>query len=150
MSLCFGVSSEQPHPLDRGIDKDKYISKELTDSEGVTAEHISTLKRRAAIVKTAREREVEGLKTEIKRAEKVLSDVADRIIKIKADKQLKVLRSDLHKREDSLFMEGMRLDIALEEQIKAFASEKRFSAEVLRHFLQCQSCVLTYSPEKVW
>lgn len=134
-SRIFVASSEQPHPLDRAIDRDKYISKELAENEGVTAEHISTLKRRAAIVKIAREREVEGLKIEIKRAEKMLSDVADRISKIKADKQLKVLRSDLHKREDSLFMEGMRLDIALEEQIKAFVSEQRFSAEVLRHFL---------------
>ncbi|MFR9540289.1 MAG: DEAD/DEAH box helicase [Rikenellaceae bacterium] len=134
-SRIFVGSYSQPNPLDTLIDRDSYITKQLTESERISAEHISVMRRKTAIAKTAMERETENLKVEIKRAEKSVAAATDRLSKIKADKGLKVLKRDLQQREDNLFMEGMRLDVALEEQIKAFTSEQRFSAEVLRHFI---------------
>ncbi len=134
-SRIFVGGYSRPNQLDTLIDRESYVTKQLSESESAAAEEVSVMKRKTAIAKSALEREAESLKVEIKRAEKVLAGAVDRISKIKADKQVKILSRDLRQREDSIFMDGMRLDLALEEQIKAFTSEQRFSAEVLRHFL---------------
>ncbi|MFR9596823.1 MAG: DEAD/DEAH box helicase [Rikenellaceae bacterium] len=134
-SRIFVANSQRPHPLDRSIDGEEYLLSLVEGREGLMREHIAMMKRRMNLARTAQQRGVEGLAEEVRRAEKMVDEAMDRLTKIKADKQVKVLRSDLRKREEALFMDGLRLDVALEEQIKEFSSSRRFSVEILRHFL---------------
>ncbi|MFI3262504.1 MAG: DEAD/DEAH box helicase, partial [Rikenellaceae bacterium] len=69
-SRIFVGGYSRPNPLDTLIDRESYITKQLTESESAAAEEVSVMKRKTAIAKSALEREAESLKVEIKRAEK--------------------------------------------------------------------------------
>lgn len=124
----------KPCPLDGIVPTDHYIQKSISGKNSVTSEQIGLMRRRTAIAKTALERDVEKLKSEIKSTEKELSNATDRIGKIHVDKRLKVLRNDFRKREDALFMDRMRLDLELEKEIEEFAHEQEVTVNVLRHY----------------
>ena len=68
-------------------------------------------------------------------AEQALNNATDRLQKISADKQLKLLQHELKKKEDGLFFDQMRLDLQLEEEIKAFVDNAKMTAKVQRQFI---------------
>ena len=129
-SRNFTVSHQIFHPIDTLINTAEFVERRVVESD--SSEQISVMKRKTAIAKTALERDADSLKADIKVAEKALSDTTDRIGKIQADKRLKLLKNELRKHEDNLFMERMRLDLVLEEQIKELTSGGRFTAKVQR------------------
>lgn len=125
----------QTDPIDSLVPAERFIQKYLGERNTKEAEEIDTMKRKTAVAKTALEREVKMSEAKVKEAERVLADAPDRISKIRADKNLKLMQAELRQKRDNLFMERMRLDLKLEEQINAFIDTQRFTAKLLRHYV---------------
>lgn len=134
-SRNFVALTTQPFKVDTFVDGERFIEKRLSDRDSALAEQVGVMRHKAAIAKTALERDTEILKVDVKRAERELAEAADRLKKIQADKQVKVLKNELRKKEDSIFMDQMRLDLQLEQEIEALKSRNGLRAKVERHFL---------------
>ena len=51
------------------------------------------------------------------------------------DKQINQLRREYKSKQESQFFDAMRLDLELEEQVKAFSEKEKLSAKVVREFI---------------
>ncbi|MCC8019183.1 MAG: hypothetical protein LIO85_05365 [Rikenellaceae bacterium] len=129
------VGMEERGELDIHVPADDFIRKHTDDRNAAHKEEIENLTRKTAIAKTGLEREVNVLKSQIKQTQQEVYNATDRIGKLQAGKRLKILRQELRRREDTLFLDRMRLDLQLEERIKQFIENQRFTAEVTRHYL---------------
>lgn len=107
----------------------------MNEHKGEQAEQIELLNRKTAVAKTKLERSLDEIKAKIKTAEQALSNANDRLQKISADKQLKLLQHELKKKEDGLFFDQMRLDLKLEEEIKVFVDNEKMIAKMQRQFI---------------
>jgi hypothetical protein len=59
----------------------------------------------------------------------------DEPCRIAAEKKKSSASRELKQREQSLFLDGMRIDVALEEQIKAIKEQANLTATVERQFV---------------
>lgn len=134
-SRNFVSLTTQPFKVDTLVDGNLFVEKRFAERDSALAEQVGVMRHKTAIAKTALERDTETLKVDIKRAERELAEAVDRLKRIQADKQVKVLRSELRKKEDSIFMDRMRLDVQLEQEIEALKSRSGLKAKVERHFL---------------
>lgn len=134
-SRNFVSATIQPFRVDTLIDTEQFIQKRLRGRDSALSEQFGVMRHKTAIAKTALEREAESLKVDIKRAEREMTEAADRLKRIHADKQVKILKNDLRKKEDSIFMDRMRLDLQLEQEIEALKSRSGLRATVQRHYL---------------
>lgn len=131
----FVFAMAQQFKIDTLIDSGPFIEKQRRGRDSALSEQFGVMHHKTAIAKTALERETESLKIDIKRAEREMIEAADRLKKIQADKQVKVLKNELRKKEDSIFMDQMRLDLQLEQEIEALKSRSGLRAKVERHYL---------------
>lgn len=135
-SRIFTVGSVlKPDRIDALVPTDEYIEKRLRERDSTQAEELATMKRRTAVAKTGLERDVAALDARIKVAEKEVEEAPDRLSKIQADKRLKVLRHELRQKQDNLFLDRMRLDLQLEQEVEAFVAGQQLKATVRRHYL---------------
>ena len=82
------------------------------------------------------EHEISDLETQVQKAELELETVSgDRLKKLALEKQANKLRQELMKRQENQFFDAMRLDMELEEQIKAFTEKEKLTAKVTREFV---------------
>lgn len=125
----------QPRQIDTLLPTDDFIQKRLQERDSEQAGQIGVMKHKTAIAKTRLEREADALAGQIKTAEQSLAEAPDRISRIQADKKLKVLQAELRRKQDGLFMDRMRLDWKLEQEIEEFVSGQQLTARVQRHFL---------------
>ncbi|WP_288940730.1 SNF2-related protein [uncultured Alistipes sp.] len=135
-SRIFTVGTPQrPDRLDTLVSTEECIARRLSERDSALAEELGAMKRRTAVAKTGLEREVTALNARIRVAERELTEASDRLGKIQADKRLKVLQHELRKREDSLFLDRMRLDLQLEQEAEAFVAGQQLTASVARHYI---------------
>lgn len=134
-SRTFVSAMIQPFKVDTLIDTEQFIQKRLLGRDSALSEQFGVMRHKTAIAKTALERDAESLKVDIKRAEREMTEAADRLKRIQADKQLKILKNELRKKEDSIFMDRMRLDLQLEQEIEVLKSRSGLRATVQRHYL---------------
>lgn len=135
-SRIFTVASVlKPDRIDALVPTDEYIEKRLRERDSTQAEELAAMKRRTAVAKTRLERDVAALDARIKVAEKEVEEAPDRLSKIQADKRLKVLRHELRQKQDNLFLDRMRLDLQLEQEVEAFVAGQQLMATVQRHYL---------------
>ena len=128
-------SDLNPRQIDTLIPTEEFINKRLNDRDSVQSEQIGVMKHKAAIAKTGLEREVDAVARQIKEADQSLAEAPDRISRIQADKKLKVLQAELRNKQDGLFMDRMRLDLQLEQDIESFIADQQLTARVQRHYL---------------
>lgn len=135
-SRIFTVGTPGRHdPIDTLIATEEFITRRLTERGSAQADELVRMKRRTAIAKTGLEREVAALEARIKIAQREVEEAEDRIGKIQADKRLKLLRRELQQRQDNLFLDRMRLDLQLEQEVEAFVAGQQLTATVQRHYL---------------
>lgn len=120
-----------PHPFEAQIDADAYISRYAAETDAAVAEEMAKLKAVANDRKIALERGLEALRGKLA-APPSSATVAEKIL---AEKRRATLDRELKQKEQSLFMDSMRLDVALEEQIKEITKNMKLSAKVKRLFL---------------
>lgn len=108
--------------------------KERVRNDIVLAEEIERIKLRSTRKKSALEHGLADLRRDVKEAEQALVGTTDRLGRLQADKRLKLLQRDLRQREDGLYMERMRIDVAAEEEVNALSKEQ-YEARTTRHFV---------------
>lgn len=128
-------TEHHPRQIDTLLPTDDFIERRLREKYSVQAEQIAVMKHRTAIAKTGLERELVALKGQIKAAEQEVAAAPDRISRIQADKKLKILQAELRRKQDSLCMDRMRLDLKLEKEIETFIVDQLLTARVQRHYL---------------
>lgn len=119
------------HELDDLIDTAAYTSRCAENTDPAIAEEISKLKHQTEDKKIALNRDLEGLKAQLTAPQNVDS-IAEKLL---AEKRRSVLDREYKQKEQSLFMDGLKLDVELEEQIKKLADGAKLTAKVRRLFL---------------
>ncbi len=124
------------HALDRVVPKEELINQQSEKLSSAQAEEIEKMKLRAKAGKAVLEHEISDLETQVQKAELELETVSgDRLKKLALEKQANKLRQELMKRQENQFFDAMRLDMELEEQIKAFTEKEKLTAKVTREFV---------------
>jgi hypothetical protein len=120
-----------PHLLDAMIAPDAYIKRYAEESDPAVAEEVQRLRLMTEDKKAALERSL----SELRRGLAAPGNAASVSEKILAEKRRAVLERELKLKEQSLFMDIMRLDVALEEKIREITEQARLKAAVTRLFL---------------
>ena len=116
------------------IDTDKYRNIAMKGAELIEKEVMRQIKRNKQNKLLQIEKQIQQLENEkkdIKKQESQVSSVYDRI---KLDKKLAVIASDLRKKENSLSMDKKRIQYETEQEIKRLLDDKDISVEIKRIF----------------
>ena len=124
---------DRPNPVDTVVPTEEL--KERARNEGVQAEETERIKLRATRKKTVLDHGLDDLRMQIKSTQQELSgQTGDRMQEMIIGKRVKVLEKELRGKEQGLFMERMRIDVAAEDEIAALSKE-RYDTRITRHFV---------------
>ena len=125
-----------PHALDKLVPVGPLMDRESTNLSPAQAEEMERMKLRVNGQKAALARKLDGLEARVKALEAERDGVTgDRLKRLALEKQATQMRRELMKGRESQFFDAMRLDMELEEQIKAFAEKEKLTAKVMREFV---------------
>lgn len=79
---------------------------------------IDLIKIRANRQKAKLEQSIESIRQEVTKIKNTLGTANDRLEELKIQKQLNVLKKDLRKKEEGLFLEKMCIDVSAEDEIE--------------------------------
>lgn len=79
---------------------------------------IDLIKIKAGRQKSILEQDVELVRTEVAKIKETLDNASDRLEELKIQKQLNLLEKELRKKEESLFLEEMRIETTAEDEIE--------------------------------
>lgn len=129
------LRTKQPAALDALIEPDLFIQRTLTETGATEKEELDRLKAQTADAKLALERGLEGLRSQVRAEEHRLNGELSRVEKLESQKKLAALRKELKQSEQNLFMNGLKLDMLLEENIKQFIENAQLTVEINRQFV---------------
>ncbi|MDL2232501.1 DEAD/DEAH box helicase [Ruminococcaceae bacterium OttesenSCG-928-L11] len=109
------TGTPMPHSLDKLVDTSPLIRRAATESENERKDEIERLSERARLRKLSLTRDIERMKREIKQAgiDKGGS-ISDQI---NVEKHRAAMTREVKKREQSVFLDGFRIDTELEDEI---------------------------------
>lgn len=124
-----------PHELDSLIDLKAFKERAVLDIGDARREETAAITERARREKSLLNREVESLKNELRQIENILSRTGSVAERVDAEKRKATASRDLKSREQSLFMDCMRLDVKAEEAMKRLTEQANLTIEVKRQFV---------------
>ena len=125
-----------PHKLDQLVPKEKLVTDQMQQLAPAQAEEIDRLKQSLTTQKAVLIREINQLESRVQEAVSELETVTgDRLKRLAVQKKVNQLRQEYMKRQENQFFDAMRLDMELEEKIKAFAEKEKLTAKVQREFV---------------
>lgn len=128
-------SGGQFHRLDEFVPKKELLNQHMERLSPAQADEIERIKQRVSIEKVALSREINALDSKAREAEAELETVTgDRLKRLALQKKVNQLRQEYMKRQENQFFDAMRLDMELEEQVKAFAEKEKLNVKVKREF----------------
>ena len=128
--------SSRPHPLDDLVPKEALLEAQLERLSPAQAEEMERMKQQVSADKAALSRELNTLDSKVQQAQAELEAVTgDRLKRLATQKKINQLRQEYMKRQESQFVDAMRLDMELEEKIKTFAEKEKLTAKVQREFM---------------
>ena len=131
-----GITKQKRHDdLDDLVDLPAFIRRAAMDTDAARWEEADAVQDRAYRHKQALDREIELLKNELNQIENGLSRTASVAERVDAEKRKASASRDLKRREQSLFMDGLRIDVDAEEAVKRLTDEAMLTAEVKRLFV---------------
>ena len=130
-----GAWVPKPHKLDGLIDAAAFIRRAVADTDDARREEIAAITERARREKSLLNREVESLKNELRQIENALGRTGSVAERVNAEKRRATASRELKQREQSLFMDGLRVDADLEAAAQGLADQAGLAAEVTRLFL---------------
>jgi hypothetical protein len=130
-----GNKSKPPNPLDDLVCVDEFIRRAVADTDDARSEEIVAVTVKSRREKSLLNREVESLKNELRQIENALTRASAVTERVAAEKRKATASRELKRREQSLFMDSMRIDVNLEEQIKAITEQANLTAVVERQFV---------------
>ncbi len=129
------LKSRTASKMDSLIPLDELIQKSVEDNLSSQAEEIERIKQRAMVNKNSLEHELVDLRSELAKAEKELEgSTANRMERLKLERKLGEAKQKLMSKEESIYFDAMRIDLACEENIKKFLEDEKITARMQRHF----------------
>lgn len=124
------------HPLDTLISAEEYIEKYRSGMDSAIAEESERINLRAARKKAALEHSLDDIRGQIKKAQEELSNQSgDRLKELTLTKQIKALEKELRGKEQALFFDGMRINVAAEDEIAALTAKENYEVRLRRQFV---------------
>ena len=124
-----------PHELDMMIQTEDLLHRAALDTDNARREEIENIKNRVYYEKQALNRDIELLKGELRQMENTLLRVGSVAERVDAEKKKATASRELKTREQSLFLDGIRLDVEAENAIKQLIEDANLTAEVKRQFV---------------
>lgn len=93
--------------------KERYAS----ENTGKFDADVDLIKIKASRQKSALEQNISEARQDVKKAREKLSTAFDRLMELKFQKELNVLEKDLKRKEDQLYLDQMRIDVATDDAI---------------------------------
>ena len=121
--------------LDRLVSAQMYIDRVLTESNSAEKEEIERLKARTADSKSALERGLTTLRSQVKTAESDMYKGLSGMEKLKLQKQCSTLTQKVKQAEQNLFMQRLQLDRELDDQIQELMNNAQLTADIERQFV---------------
>lgn len=129
-------SSGRPCPLDRLVHTDALTARQMEKLTPAQAEEVERMKLQTAAQKNALSHDLGELDAQIKSMEQQKAAVTGNRMQLLAlDKKLTVLRREYMQKQQNQFLDAMRLDLELEQSIKAFTEKEKLTAKVTREFV---------------
>lgn len=133
---CGGLgNTHSPHELDELLDITEFLHKAVSDTDSARREEIESVTERARREKSMLGRELESLKNEIKQMENALSRTTTAAERVDFEKRRATANKSLKSQEQSLFMDGLKIDAALEQKIQELTDNANLTAEITRLFV---------------
>ena len=117
LKLMSSSNVKLPNIIEETIKKDY-----LKEQEKSFNADIDIIKMKTSRQKSILEQNINIAKTEVKKIKDKLSCATDRLEELKIQKQLNCQEKDLRKKEESLFLEQMRIEAAAEEEIEKLSN----------------------------
>ena len=93
------------------------------------------MKRETITDKNALEHTLQDLRTEITDVEKQFEAASsDRMARLILSRKPREAKNNLMKKEESIYFDSMRIDLACEESIKQFLEKEQINARIIWHF----------------
>lgn len=128
-------SSGRNHPLDKLVPIEELLAKQEAFAPAL-AKEIDKLKQQTKAKKEGLGLDLRDLEMQIQAVELELGDATeDRLKRLTLEKRVNKLRQERMKRKESQFFDAMRLDMELEEQIKALMEKDKLAAKATREFV---------------
>lgn len=127
--------SHAQNDLDDLINVNDFIQKAFEENIAADNEEIEYLKSQNEKNKILLERNLDDLRQGILSAEKEMANAKTRFERLTLDKQIVDMTDELKEKEQSLFMDGIKLDMSLEEKIKDLTDKTKLTAEIERQFI---------------
>ena len=129
-------SGGKPHKLDKLVPVDNIVAEKSQKLSSALSEEIDKIKFGVKSRKNAISREIDELEKQIKNAEYERDNITDdRFARLAMEKKVNLLRRELMKKQEGQFLEEMKLDLELEQQIKEFTDRKKPTTRVTREFV---------------
>ncbi|MBS7298757.1 MAG: DEAD/DEAH box helicase [Eubacteriales bacterium] len=129
------LKSSNKSQMDNLIPLEELIKKSVEDTSSAQAEEIERIKQRATVNKNLLDHELVDLKSELAKLEKQLEgSTANRLERLKLERKLGEAKQKLMAKEESIYFDAMRFDIACEENIKKFLEDEKITARMQKHF----------------
>jgi len=125
----------RPHELDSLLDTQMFKEKAVMDISDARREEIAHVQDRAYHQKQSLNRSIASLKNQLLQIDNALSRTSDISGQLDAEKKKASANRELKQREQSLFMDGMRVDVEAEEAVKRLTEQANLTTEVKRQFV---------------
>jgi hypothetical protein len=132
--LKSSTGGSKPHELDRLVDTKPFKDRAALEVSEARREEIAAIQERARWEKSLQSREAESLKNELRQIENALSRTASAADRVDAEKRRATAAKSLKLREQSLFMDGLRIDADAESAVQALTENANLTATVTRLF----------------
>lgn len=126
--------TKPPHEFDKLIDPAVYTARAAADTDDSRREEIAAISERARREKSLLNREVESLKNELRQIENALSRTSSAAERVDAEKRRATAAKSLKGREQSLFMDGLKIDADAEIAVQKLTDNANLAATVNRLF----------------
>jgi hypothetical protein len=131
-----GISKTKPtHEFDKIVDVNEFLRRTVTDTDEARREEIAHIQDRAYHQKQALNRNIASLKNQLLQIENSLSRSSDISAQLNAEKKKASASRELKQSEQSLFLDGMRVDVEAEEVVKQLTEQAKLTADVKRQFV---------------
>lgn len=124
----------KPHELDTLVDPAVFKDRAVMQIGDARREEIAAITERARREKSLLNREVESLKNELRQIDNALSRAANTADRVNAEKRRATASKSLKKQEQSLFMDGLKIDAGAEAAVQAITDNANMTVKITRLF----------------
>lgn len=124
------------HKLDKLVPRERIAAECSEKLSSALADEIDKIKLGVRSRKNAIAREIDELEKQVKTAECERDNITDdRFARLALEKKVNLLRRELMKKQEGQFLEEMKLDLEMEQQIKEITDRKKPTTSVTQEFV---------------